>query len=138
MGILLPSLSVRRSRRQPFCLRLLALLLLLACATPFSSSAQTPAGSIIGTVSEQHAGPLAGARVSVTSVQSGATSSIATDVNGRFTVEKLAPRRLPSEDRCRRFCFSRRKGENQAGSSIESVGNPEAHGQVSISPVPLG
>jgi hypothetical protein len=91
MGILLPSLSVRRSLRQAFCLRLLALLLLLAFATPFSSSAQTPAGSIIGTVSEQHAGPLAGARVSVTSVQSGATSSIATDVNGRFTVENLPP-----------------------------------------------
>lgn len=91
MGILLPALSVRRSLRQAFCLRLLALLLLLACATPFSSSAQTPAGSIAGTVSEQHAGPLAGARVSVTSVQSGATSSIATDVNGRFTVENLPP-----------------------------------------------
>jgi carboxypeptidase family protein len=51
--------------------------------------AQAPGGSIIGKVSEWHGGPLAGARITVTNAQTHATTSVATDVNGEFTVENL-------------------------------------------------
>ena len=53
------------------------------------SLAQTPGGSIIGTVTEKHAGPLAGARISVSNIQTGFTASVSTDVNGQFNVENL-------------------------------------------------
>jgi phage-related tail fiber protein len=67
----------------------LALFLFLACAFASVSLAQTPSGSIIGTVTEKHAGPLAGARVSVSNVQTGSAISVSTDVNGQFTAEDL-------------------------------------------------
>lgn len=73
----------------------------LPCVFPALSFAQThPAsaavspttsGSITGKVSEKHGGPLAGARVSVSNIQTGVASSVATDVNGQFTVENLSP-----------------------------------------------
>jgi iron complex outermembrane receptor protein len=69
--------------------KLLALFLFLACAFASVSLAQTPSGSIIGTVTEKHAGPLAGARVSVSNVQTGSAISVSTDVNGQFTAENL-------------------------------------------------
>lgn len=75
------------------------LALCLACALVPPSFAQTHSGppsspptiggSIMGKVSEKHGGPLAGARVSVSNIQTGATSSVATDANGQFTVENL-------------------------------------------------
>jgi Carboxypeptidase regulatory-like domain len=54
-----------------------------------TSNATAPTGSITGKVSEKHGGPLAGARVSVSNVKTGVASSVATDVNGQFTVENL-------------------------------------------------
>ena len=73
----------------------------LACLFPALSFAQThsaptsvspnASGSITGKVSEKHGGPLAGARVSVSNIQTGVSSSVATDVNGQFTVENLSP-----------------------------------------------
>ncbi len=77
----------------PWCkalpFKLLALFLFLACPFASVSFAQTPGGSIIGTVTEKHAGPLAGARVSVSNVQTGSSFSVSTDVNGQFTAENL-------------------------------------------------
>jgi iron complex outermembrane receptor protein len=77
----------------PWCkalpFKLFALFLFLACAFASVSFAQTPGGSIIGTVTEKHAGPLAGARVFVSNVQTGFTANVSTDVNGQFTVENL-------------------------------------------------
>jgi hypothetical protein len=61
----------------------------MACAFASVSFAQTPSGSIIGTVTEKHAGPLAGARVSVSNIQTGSSVSVSTDVNGQFTAENL-------------------------------------------------
>ena len=73
----------------------------LPCVFPALSFAQThPAsaavspttsGSITGKVSEKHGGPLAGARVRVSNIQTGVASSVATDVNGQYTVENLSP-----------------------------------------------
>lgn len=66
----------------------------LSLAQTHSASAAvspTTSGSITGKVSEKHGGPLAGARVSVSNIQTGAASSVATDVNGQFTVENLSP-----------------------------------------------
>jgi large repetitive protein len=73
----------------------------LACVFTALSFAQThsaptsvspnASGSISGKVSEKHGGPLAGARVSVSNIQTGVSSSVATDVNGQFTVENLSP-----------------------------------------------
>ena len=65
------------------------LFLCFMCALAPVSLAQTPGGSIIGTVTEKHAGPLAGARISVSNVQTGFTASVSTDVNGQFNVENL-------------------------------------------------
>ena len=65
------------------------LFLCFMCALAPLSLAQTPGGSIIGTVTEKHAGPLAGARISVSNVQTGFTASVSTDVNGQFNVENL-------------------------------------------------
>ncbi|HEX2777683.1 MAG TPA: carboxypeptidase-like regulatory domain-containing protein [Candidatus Acidoferrales bacterium] len=77
----------------PWCkalpFKLLALFLFLACPFASVSFAQTPGGSIIGTVTEKHAGPLAGARVLVSNVQTGFTANVSTDVNGQFTAENL-------------------------------------------------
>ena len=52
---------------------------------------QTTSGSITGKVSQKHGGPLAGARVSVSNIQTGVSSNVATDVNGQFTVGNLSP-----------------------------------------------
>jgi iron complex outermembrane receptor protein len=77
----------------PWCkalpFKLLALFLFLACPFASVSFAQTPGGWIIGTVTEKHAGPLAGARVLVSNVQTGFTANVSTDVNGQFTLENL-------------------------------------------------
>jgi Carboxypeptidase regulatory-like domain len=67
----------------------LGLFLFFMCSLAPLSLAQTPGGSIIGTVTEKHAGPLAGARISVSNVQTGFTASVSTDVNGQFNVENL-------------------------------------------------
>jgi len=82
-------------------LSVLCLALCFACIFPVLSFAQThsaPApvsqttnGSITGKVSEKHGGPMAGAQVSVVNTQTGASSSVATDVNGQYTVENLSP-----------------------------------------------
>jgi hypothetical protein len=79
-----------------FCLALC-----FACILPTLSFAQThsaPApvspnanGSITGKVSEKHGGPMAGARINVLNIQTGVSSSVATDVNGQFAVENLLP-----------------------------------------------
>ncbi len=53
------------------------------------SPAQNTGGSIIGTVTEKHGGPLAGAPLRVSNAQTGLTASVSTDVNGQFTVENL-------------------------------------------------
>jgi Carboxypeptidase regulatory-like domain len=76
-------------RYTPLPFSLLARFLFLACAFASVSFAQTPGGSIIGTVTEKHSGPLAGARVSVSNVQTGSSVSVSTDVNGQFTAENL-------------------------------------------------
>ncbi len=67
----------------------IGLFLCFMCSLTPHCFAQTPGGSIIGTVTEKHAGPLAGARVSVSNVQTGFTASVSTDVNGQFAVENL-------------------------------------------------
>ncbi len=76
-------------RTKPFT-RLRLFLCFMCALAPFSF-AQTPGGSIIGTVTEKHAGPLAGARVSVANARTGFTASVSTDVSGQFTVENLPP-----------------------------------------------
>jgi Carboxypeptidase regulatory-like domain len=58
-------------------------------ASRSTSNATASTGSITGKVSEKHGGPLAGARVSVSNVKTSVASSVATDVNGQFTVENL-------------------------------------------------
>jgi uncharacterized GH25 family protein len=76
---------------------LLALLFVSICplrahaqaASGSIASTTVPTGSITGKVSERHGGPLAGARVNVSNVKTAVASSVATDVNGRFTVENL-------------------------------------------------
>jgi Carboxypeptidase regulatory-like domain len=83
-------------RRFVFCLALC-----FACIFPplfFAQTHSAPAsvssnasGSITGKVSEKHGGPMAGARINVLSIQTGVSSSVATDVNGQFTVENLSP-----------------------------------------------
>ena len=88
--------TCRQPRRFVFCLALC-----FACIVPALSFAQThsaPAsvspnanGSITGKVSERHGGPMAGARINVLNIQTGMSSSVATDVNGQFTVEDLLP-----------------------------------------------
>jgi hypothetical protein len=60
-----------RRRTTPFTR--LGLFLCFMCALAPFSFAQTPGGSIIGTVTEKHAGPLAGARVSVSNARTGFT-----------------------------------------------------------------
>jgi hypothetical protein len=59
-------------------------------SAPTSASA-TASGSITGKVSEKHGGPMAGARINVLNIQTGVSSSVATDVNGQFIVENLSP-----------------------------------------------
>ena len=76
-----------RRRTTPFTR--LGLFLCFMCALAPFSFAQAPGGSIIGTVTEKHAGPLAGARVSVSNARTGFTTSVSTDVNGQFTMENL-------------------------------------------------
>jgi hypothetical protein len=56
-----------------------------------ASVSQNASGSITGKVSEKHGGPMAGARIIVVNIQTGVSSSVATDVNGQFTVEDLSP-----------------------------------------------
>jgi hypothetical protein len=56
-----------------------------------ASVSQNATGSIAGKVSEKHGGPMAGARINVLNVQTGVSSSVATDVSGQFTVENLSP-----------------------------------------------
>src|ERR1700733_15220863 len=70
-------------------LKPLFLFVCLFCALAPLASAQERGGSIIGSVSEWHSGPLAGARISVTNVQTHAATSVATDVSGAFAVENL-------------------------------------------------
>jgi hypothetical protein len=83
----------RSPLRAPWCkpapFKLLGLVLFLACVLAPLSFAQAPGGSIIGKVSESHGGPLAGARIIVTNAQTQAATSVATDVNGGFTIENL-------------------------------------------------
>ena len=88
--------KARRPRYSVFCLSVC-----FACIFPVLSFAQThsaptpvsptASGSITGKVSEKHGGPLAGAQVTVVNTQTGVSSSVATDVNGQFTVENLSP-----------------------------------------------
>jgi hypothetical protein len=85
--ILSSPIGIPGCKALPF--KLLALFLFLACASASVSFAQTPGGSIIGKVSEWHGGPLAGARITVSNVQTGASVSVSTDVNGQFTAENL-------------------------------------------------
>jgi hypothetical protein len=92
------SFHVILNRDQRSCILFLALL--FVCIFPLPSHAQAaggsaasasaPIGSITGKVSEKHGGPLAGARVSVSNVKTGISSSVATDVNGQFTVGNLS------------------------------------------------
>jgi hypothetical protein len=75
----------------------LALLFVFICPLPShaqaaggsTTNATVATGSITGKVSEKHGGPLAGARVSVSNTKTSIASSVATDVNGQFTVENL-------------------------------------------------
>jgi Carboxypeptidase regulatory-like domain len=88
--------TFRRPRHFVLCLAVC-----LACVFPAPSYTQThgaPApvsqgtsGSITGKVSEKHGGPMAGAGINVLNTQTGLSSSVATDVNGQFTVENLSP-----------------------------------------------
>jgi hypothetical protein len=76
-------------RRKILALQLLGVFLGLACVFASFSFGQAPGGSIIGKVSEWHGGPLSGASVTVFNTQTHAATSVATDVNGEFTVENL-------------------------------------------------
>jgi carboxypeptidase family protein len=89
MRLLILSSPLETSWCKALPFKLLALFLFLACTSASVSFAQAPGGSIIGTVTEKHGGPLAGARVSVSNVQTGSSVSVSTDVNGQFTAENL-------------------------------------------------
>jgi hypothetical protein len=80
---------LRAGWRKILPLELLGVFLFLACVFVSFSFAQTPHGSIVGTVSEWHGGPLSGASVTVSNTETHVATSIATDVNGGFTVENL-------------------------------------------------
>jgi Carboxypeptidase regulatory-like domain len=88
MSTLFSFLPIQALRRDTLPFK--ALSLFLACAFASLAFAQTPGGTIIGTVTEKHAGPLAGARVSVSNVKTGSTANVSSDVNGQFTAEGLA------------------------------------------------
>jgi Carboxypeptidase regulatory-like domain len=81
--------SLRQRFRREILSFNLGLFLCLVCALAPLALAQTSGGSIVGTVSEWHGGPLSGASVTVSNTQTHAATSIATDVNGGFTVENL-------------------------------------------------
>src|ERR1700734_1116513 len=81
--------QLRGLRRDAVPFALLCMLLSLGYAFAPIAIAQTPGGSIAGKVSEWHRGPLAGARITVTNVQTHSATSVATDVSGEFTVENL-------------------------------------------------
>ena len=89
MKFLISSALHLACRRKAIPFRLFGLFLCGISVLAPLALAQTPAGSIVGKVSEWHGGPLAGARVTVTNTQTHAAASVATDVNGEFTVEKL-------------------------------------------------
>jgi hypothetical protein len=81
--------SLRQRFRREILSFNLGLFLCLVCALAPLALAQTSGGSIIGKVSEWHGGPLSGASVTVSNIQTHAATSIATDVSGGFTVENL-------------------------------------------------
>jgi len=88
--------TVRQPRNFVFRLALCFACIFPALSFAQTHSAPTPApqatsGSITGKVSEKHGGPMAGARINVLNIQTGVSSSVATDVNGQFTVENLSP-----------------------------------------------
>jgi Carboxypeptidase regulatory-like domain len=89
MKFLIPSAPHPACRRKAVPVQLLGMFLCFVCALTPLALAQTPLGSIVGKVSEWHGGPLAGARVTVTNAQTHKAASVATDVNGEFTVENL-------------------------------------------------
>jgi hypothetical protein len=99
MSLLRPSSAYRATPSRLQRSGILFLLLILICIFPLKSHAQAAngststatalSGSITGKVSEKHGGPLAGARVSLSNMKTGVAFSVATDVNGQFTVGKL-------------------------------------------------
>jgi uncharacterized surface anchored protein len=99
MSFLHPSAAFRATPNRLQRSGMLLLLLILICVFPLKSHAQVASGStstatalsgsITGKVSEKHGGPLAGARVSLSNMKTGVASSVATDVNGQFTVANL-------------------------------------------------
>jgi len=72
------------------CIRFLGYvsLLLLAC---ISLSAQSNTGRILGAVSDQSGGVIAGAAVTVTNVETGVARNLTTDADGEYNAPNLSP-----------------------------------------------
>src|SRR5437868_2444801 len=67
----------------------LVLMVLLACVPAFSQGGST--GRIMGAVTDQSGGVLAGASVSVTDTQRGTSRTLATDQAGAYNAPELTP-----------------------------------------------
>ncbi len=66
----------------------LLFLVVLVCS---QASAQTFTGTFVGTVNDQSGAPLAGAAVTITSVETSAARKVITDTSGNFVVPLLPP-----------------------------------------------
>jgi len=72
-------------------IRALALLLATALAFPAAGAAQVTESRILGRAADQKGAVLPGVTVMVTSKATGASRTVVTDADGRFTVTKLGP-----------------------------------------------
>jgi hypothetical protein len=63
----------------------------VSAQTPNSGKGPATTGSITGEVTDHNGGPLAGATVVITNVQTKESITIKTDVSGEYRAERLAP-----------------------------------------------
>ncbi|MDX1623466.1 MAG: TonB-dependent receptor [Gemmatimonadota bacterium] len=75
------------------CVAALAAFLILTLPSPAAAQQGLTTGSISGTIVDQQGQPLDGATVVVENLETGATSQVETDENGRYTVALLRPGR---------------------------------------------
>jgi hypothetical protein len=79
-----------RSRLRSVCVLFAAVCLLLACSTAsFAQTAET--GALTGTVTDPSGGVIAGATVTITSVDTGQTRTTTSDANGSYKFSLLTP-----------------------------------------------
>jgi hypothetical protein len=77
--------------RAPGSFLIFSFVLMHLLAVPAATSAQSPAGSIAGTVADESGAALPGASVVITRVETGGTRALTTDERGRFRAPGLEP-----------------------------------------------